>query len=543
MEGSESTKQMQGDQIGNLPKTNGHAQDADQPAVTGKQDISAGGEKVHEETHKHLETSTAEIDTQSAGSSSTGTLTPCGSPATEGFHDQGTSEEPDTAQQAKAARIKLPMKTPISEICSNCFHVGHVKCAECRSIWYCSRECQRIDWTFHKHLCREVKKFQDRPEPESVRAIFFPENDKAPKFVWLKQDDDLLDLEYVVEKFKDGEIEGLLSVADGDVAQQYVTRSPRRDQMPENTTARMYLFHRQNLHTDGSRPNMSVGWVTKGKFQFSWRGPMVAVLTRFDASEEKDNDAMLEDISMVDFRDLMDFFGSYGQLVPSYGDFGGFSFFWMPQSLKDELDQQRRIKIVQIASEIDYKRTGIKYQEGLLGEGHPAMAYLQPCPVTSSLGLPLVLRRRPVDDEFMEEVQKNGQWNNGAHLLLLNVDPKSPHWGTTPGAAEQGTVWVMRHDGKDLYGYHAQTIIMYLFQVVSEAMRESVEGRRSKGEVLDLLHPSRLDWYFNKFRKEKAEKDKGWKDVRPLFEVYPTLAQINQKLAGLGVKDAKKTDD
>lgn len=262
---------------------------------------------------------------------------------------------------------------------------------------------------------------------------------------------------------------------------------------------------------------------------------MVAVLTRFDESEENQDEAVLEDISMVDFRDLVDFFRIYGQMMPGLEDFGPFSFWWLPRSLQDELEQQRQIKVVEVKSDVEYKHSGTKYQEALMGEGHPAMAYLQPCPVTSRLGLPLLLRRKPVVDGLKEEVAAKGNVNYGAHLLLLDVNPQSPNWGMTARFSEQGTVLVMRHDGKDLHVHHVETMVMYLLQIVNEAMKESVGGRRSKSEVLELMHPSRLDWYFHKYRKEKAEKDKSWKDTPPLFDtVGPALNDAVQKLAGLG---------
>ncbi|KAG2150695.1 uncharacterized protein EDB93DRAFT_1141586 [Suillus bovinus] len=33
-----------------------------------------------------------------------------------------------------------------------------LKCAKCKSIWYCSKECQKRDWPIHKTRCREVER-------------------------------------------------------------------------------------------------------------------------------------------------------------------------------------------------------------------------------------------------------------------------------------------------------------------------------------------------------------------------------------------------
>ncbi|KAL8647754.1 MAG: hypothetical protein Q9226_006301 [Calogaya cf. arnoldii] len=518
MEGSESAKREQGDQMAAPMEANGLAgQEAHQLAARAEKDSSANnGKNVHLEAHEHIELSTAEIDTEPARRSDMETLTEATSSLRVGeAHEQVASDEAKgPAQNTEVAEV-----TPNMEICATCLQQAQVKCAQCKSTWYCSRECQRIDWTFHKHLCREFKNFQTRPEPNSVRAIFFPEDEKAPRFVWLKQNDEPLDLGYVHEKFEPGEVEELLLVTEEEVSQQFVTRSIRRDRRQDEVTARGYLLVRRNSFADGSKPNMSVGWVTKGNFQFSWRGPMVAVLTRFDESEENEDEAVLDDISVLDFRDLIDFFGIYGHLLPGHDDFGALSFWWLSQSLRDELERQHQIKVVQVASDLENKHIGTKFQQREIGAGSPAFAYVQPCPVTSKLGLPLVLRRIPVDDIWKEEAEAKGDTNHGAHLLLLDVDPKSPLWGTPPGFLQQGTVLLMRQDGKDLHAHHVEAIIMYLLQVVQEAMKESSDGGRSKAEVLELMHPSRLDWYFNRYRKEKAEEEESWKDSPPMFDI------------------------
>ncbi|KAL8948240.1 MAG: hypothetical protein Q9183_007705, partial [Haloplaca sp. 2 TL-2023] len=51
--------------------------------------------------------------------------------------------------------------------------------------------------------------------------------------------------------------------------------------------------------------------------------------------------------------------------------------------------------------------------------------------------------------------------------------------------------------------------------VVRPAMDEVFMGKREKGEVLEMIHPSRFDWYFKRMRKERVD----WEGAPDLFKV------------------------
>ena len=35
-----------------------------------------------------------------------------------------------------------------------------LKCASCCSRYYCSRECQKLDWRYHKRMCKQLAMFK-----------------------------------------------------------------------------------------------------------------------------------------------------------------------------------------------------------------------------------------------------------------------------------------------------------------------------------------------------------------------------------------------
>ncbi|KAL8806295.1 MAG: hypothetical protein Q9182_001442 [Xanthomendoza sp. 2 TL-2023] len=334
------------------------------------------------------------------------------------------------------------------------------------------------------------------------------------------------------EKF---EVEELLGVReDQKVAQQYVMQSIRRDRSSQTTTSRVYLLHRDGSFVDGARPNKSIATVTKGQFEYSWRGPAVAVLTLFDDAEGEEDEPRADDMTMVDFRDLIEFFCLYGKWHEDFPDFGVSSFWWLPLPLEEQLRQAREIGCVKVACDTEHQHTGMKYIPWKISEGHPAMDLLQPLPVTGLLGLPLVMRRLPPVQEYEEEARAAGNSNWGAPLLLLDVNPKNLYWGG-PIQEERvrGNMVLMRQDYQDLHPHHVEAMILYL-RFLGPAMEESIRGQRSKGEVLDMLHPSRWDWFFQKLKKERAGVE-SWKNVPPLFEVSSLANATTHKLAALGL--------
>lgn len=90
----------------------------------------------------------------------------------------------------EAAPLIYSINPGANDYCANCF--GHFtsaklnKCGQCYSFSYCSRQCQRDDWTnFHKHECKFYAKFnkdeflQEKFIRISLRILIFMQHRKS----------------------------------------------------------------------------------------------------------------------------------------------------------------------------------------------------------------------------------------------------------------------------------------------------------------------------------------------------------------------------
>ncbi|KAL8779948.1 MAG: hypothetical protein Q9194_001167 [Teloschistes cf. exilis] len=428
-------------------------------------------------------------------------------------------EQKAFAEQLKEVQAALSVKLQNSSVCMNCLGPGSSRCKRCEAANYCSLACQQSDWIVHKKVCKGFTNHKNPPEPGYIRALLFPESEAAPQWIWLKETEDPLDMDFISESL---EVKDILGVSDDrEIAQQQVLNTLRRAAVWKSDAfeSRAFLLTRLNCFKDGSKPNQSIGTVTGGHFLFSWRGPIIVVLIRSEmAGEGEDGESFFDHLGMIDFRDIINFFLKYGRWVEGVNDFAPPSFWWMSPAVKAELGARRIFKGVQINSNVEAKHTGEKFRSFFVPEGHPALAFLRPCPVTARLGLPLVMRRAATAEAFREEGEAAGNWNSGPGLLELCIEPQNTSWGMSSEVTVHGNMAVCRQDMEDLHPHHVEAMICYLGDVVYPAMEESIKGTRSKQEVLDMIHPSRFDWFFMRYRKEQSGNGKMWAQTPDIFE-------------------------
>jgi len=67
-------------------------------------------------------------------------------------------------------------KAKLTKVCSVCQTAARSICSNCRSEYYCSRECQTKDWKLHKQHCNGLKEARSKDKDEFNPAIIFAHN-------------------------------------------------------------------------------------------------------------------------------------------------------------------------------------------------------------------------------------------------------------------------------------------------------------------------------------------------------------------------------
>jgi hypothetical protein len=74
-------------------------------------------------------------------------------------------------------KVRNPLLRFLPNVCDVCkkasftvvyltIQVEAKKCARCKSVWYCGRDHQKLDWNNHKEFCKIVNEFLPLPSPK-----------------------------------------------------------------------------------------------------------------------------------------------------------------------------------------------------------------------------------------------------------------------------------------------------------------------------------------------------------------------------------------
>jgi hypothetical protein len=194
---------------------------------------------------------------------------------------------------------RYPLRCTVCDI--KCTHI----CLQCQSAPYCSRACQKLDWTSHKTCCGQFTNFiTTRPCYDTFASFYFSVRGAGPELIWVGDIDGAL-IKADVEHLPNGQTKIWRGTTLGDCVSQYSFVSIMPNGMERvNMDHVMIGCWRQEFLEDGSLPNISVRRFMEWKQKHDWRGPII-----FMASG---NDGREIDVTMKDLRIVRDFMVSSG---------------------------------------------------------------------------------------------------------------------------------------------------------------------------------------------------------------------------------------
>jgi hypothetical protein len=57
----------------------------------------------------------------------------------------------------------------------NCYIIANSSCSSCNKDYYCSVDCQKMDWKVHKLICPILQKLSDKLQPIGPASKFINE--------------------------------------------------------------------------------------------------------------------------------------------------------------------------------------------------------------------------------------------------------------------------------------------------------------------------------------------------------------------------------
>ena len=382
-------------------------------------------------------------------------------------------------------------------------------CQVCQTSSYCSKACQEADWPCHKLVCKDFGKLGPAPATTAGgtfrRGIFFPVNERRPKFVWVPC---ILTTSSDEGDFESSQVEQFLG--NGTLGMYHVLNNMLS---PRWLDACLTVMFRDTFAIDGSPVNQSVLSATKDQKPYrSWCGPIL-VLKTYSRSFD---DSAYQDMDTRDFRDVVDFLTAYTDPNLNPNDM-----------VYPSGRPEKQISGVKISCRGDILAGAPKFEAIKVSERH-RIVWEEVSDLSKLIELPIqVLQCAPV-----KSLLRSGEYNRGnrtAAFINLCVDPKSPTWGFAPepwlGAA--GSVIVIRKDRKDLLPEHMEAMA-HFFQYFLLPMFEDSFGvgmepdnPMPKRKVLDMITKKVFENFYLGFKDYKIDSGESdrWRIVEHPYEV------------------------
>ncbi|KAI4119539.1 MAG: hypothetical protein LQ338_007255 [Usnochroma carphineum] len=381
--------------------------------------------------------------------------------------------------------------------CIICSQPNAQLCGKCRSGAYCSVECQQTDWPAHKLLCPQFSVLSDRPGPGFRRAILFPEEGPNPVVFWIDF--------HPTSTYETAELEKIMG--DETLTFAYNDHNYLRDR---DFGGILKIYSRDDYVRSGSMVNKSISLVTKGKNPYCWKGPLVVSKTPTLSQDLHD------DITMTDFRNMIDFFMTYGLNRQAEA---------MNHPLK------HKAKGVKVNCYGDIKRFNKKYVAVDVPKDHPV--YLaKPSPIFALVGMAVKAQRYPFN-KIWEDMPHSGvfPWSNGtAALLQMKADPRNPNtMGLAPlnWQSRIGNILVVREDKGDITPAEVEMLCDFcrykMLPLIEESLQSDKEWISKEDGLMAQLTPAGFRRYIDEEHNSNAMNELRIRDAARIGYDLPPL--------------------
>ncbi|KAH7240242.1 uncharacterized protein BKA55DRAFT_542830 [Fusarium redolens] len=237
--------------------------------------------------------------------------------------DPNTRWAKDLAACVHCVGCRPEVETMVSSTatCASCGKQGRLlDCAACLDAQYCSTDCQRSDWKFHKLMCTKLASYSAdlRPSTRHFRVIVFPHEAAQPEFAWAFVNDktELVIKHPSIEGWKKKMKDRYATSVKDPLIVHALSRDRAMVGKMLGHAVRVASWQPPNGlagHLEGF--NETILSLTGRIIRRSY-GPAVAFAYQLDAEFNYKN---MEDMSTKDFRHLVDFFNN-SDWNPAIGD-------------------------------------------------------------------------------------------------------------------------------------------------------------------------------------------------------------------------------
>lgn len=395
-------------------------------------------------------------------------------------------------------------------ICAVCSHEGSKRCISCGQANYCSKKCQRNDWNTHKLLCASMKDFLTAPVEDVKRAIFFPADEDAPRFVWVRcpwNPDD---------GYETAHTGGLL---DPDAAPSHVLTWPENELRNRPFQHVIQFVSRDAFLTDGSVKNRSLGKATGGTLPYDWRGPIIALARKGKSPTLTSYD----DVTMHDFRDIVDFFSIYDGTLNRNSNI---------RKMRVVVGKTKGVRINCSGHMKDFggkEYVGVEVELGDPIFMEPSLKY----DVPRMLRLPVCILRYPPEEAWSSTRSK---FENPAatHLQALvhgnaaitrDANGKA-QFGGPPAmwVHKGGSALVVRSLGEELLPEQLEVLCEFCVgEVWMACMQAERTGNVEQGKrmIEEKITKANFLTYFDLYCSMRAKTDERWRNVPSPYDMLP----------------------